>query len=78
MLPKGKAVMFDTPMIVKNTPHNEICRAYGVVVTEENELRLMDAEQNWHIVLPNQVMVGYVVTTLLQRLKTMALQKSFA
>lgn len=75
---RNKPVMFDTAMIVKNSPHNEICRCYGVVVTDDDELKLMDAEEKWHIVLPNQVMVEFVLQTLYQRLKTMSIHNSFA
>lgn len=74
---KEKAIMFDSVMIVKTSPHTEICRCYGVVLTNDNELKLMDNDCAWHEVLPNQIMADKVLATLLQRLKTMQLQKSF-
>ncbi len=68
---RDKPVLFETPMIVKISPHTEVMRAYGVLVTGQGELKVMDIDHQWHIVLPNQLMIQFVVNTLYQLLKLM-------
>ncbi len=72
------AIMFDTPIIVKTSPHTELFRCHGCVVTPKGELKLMDPAMEWHDVQPAQANAGYVLQSLYQRLKTLQMRKSFA
>lgn len=62
-------VIFDTPIVIKSSPHNEILRCYGAS-TSNNRLAVMDPAGDWHEVKAEQANVQYVVNSLLQRLKT--------
>jgi len=64
-------LLFDSPVIVKTSPHTELYRCYGCVVTLDNELKLMNVEQQWDDIKPAQANAGYVLQTLHQRLKSM-------
>lgn len=76
MLTVDEPVMFQTEMIVKSSPHTEVCRIWGAVRTQDDNIKLMDSRMDWYTLLPNQIMAGYVASTLLQRLKLIEYQKS--
>ena len=44
----GIEIMFDSVMQVKKSPHQIICRCYGVVLTEDNELKLLTSDGEWY------------------------------
>lgn len=67
-------IYLTTPIVVKTSPHTEIYRCYGVNLTIDNKLMLMDADEEWHEILPNQVNAGYVLQSVFQRLKAMQLE----
>jgi hypothetical protein len=62
-------IYFSDPIIIKPTPHTELFRCYGCVLTDSGALKLMDVEQEWHEVETNQANVGHVLQGLYQRLK---------
>jgi hypothetical protein len=64
-----KPIYFPQPIIVKSTPHTELFRCYGCVLTNNNELKVMDAEQEWSTLEASQANVGYLLQTIFQRLK---------
>ena len=63
-----KPVYFQQTIKVKKTPHIVLCTIYGCVLSSRDELKLMDYEEKWYEVKPNQANVGYILQTLYQRL----------
>lgn len=72
------AQYFSDAIVIKKSPHTELFRCYGCVVTNDGLLKLMDVEEQWHEVEVDQDNVGYILASLQQRLKTIAMQKNFA
>jgi len=66
---KNKPIYFPKPIIVKTTPHTEIFRCYGIIITMDDELKLMDPAQEWAEIKPEDKNAGYVLQTIFQRLK---------
>lgn len=65
----NQACYLGNPIIVKTTPHTEIYRCYGYMITEDGRLLLMDPSEQWDEILPDQANAGYVLQSLYQRLK---------
>lgn len=63
---------FEHPIVVKKTPHHLLFTCHSLVVTKDNELKLMDGAGKWHEILPDQANAGYVLSSVLQRLKSTA------
>lgn len=61
--------IFDEPIRVKKTPHDEIFRIYGFAV--KDNVYVMDSAGEYHDLQPEQANVEYVANALLQRLKSM-------
>lgn len=70
----GNELIFDTPVIVKKTPHQELFRCFGAS-TKYHRLALMDVNGEWYEVDSSQVDVQYVVNSVYQRLKLMAYER---
>lgn len=62
-------LVFDEPIKVKITPHQELFRIYGFAV--KDNVYVMDGTGEYHDLQPEQVNVEYVANSLLQRLKSM-------
>jgi len=61
---------FDTAVEVKVTPHSYPFYAWGACVSPANELYIMDSDQQWHEVEPNDN-AALLIGSLYQRLKLM-------
>lgn len=59
---------FDTPLLVKATPHSVPCTLWGACVSPQNELWLMDSYQEWHKLESTDRNYSLVVASLHQRL----------
>ncbi|MES2004300.1 MAG: hypothetical protein V4450_07250 [Bacteroidota bacterium] len=70
------AIYFPDPISVKITPHTELFRCYGVVITKDDELKLMDPNEEWHGVEVEQKNAGYILQSLFQRLKSNSYRKT--
>jgi len=73
MLETNNPIYFKHTLIVKSTPHNEICRLQGVVKNVNDEVVVFDGT-DWYDLQPEQNNVGYVLQTLKQRLTTILKQ----
>lgn len=67
LLTTHEPVMFEHKLSVKTTPHNELCRLYGVIKNNRNDVWVYDGG-SWYDLQPNQLNVGYVLQSLKQRL----------
>ena len=66
----GKEMIFDTPVIIKSSPHTHVFTIYGVYVLND-KCYLLDGGGNWHGPLKaDQHNAEYVITSLHQRLKS--------
>jgi hypothetical protein len=63
-------IHFEHPITVKKTPHHLLFICHSLVITKDNELKLMDGGGLWHETLPDQANAGYVLSSVLQRLKS--------
>jgi len=61
--------VFDEPIKVNTTPHQELFRIYGFAV--KDNVYVMDGSGEHHDLQPEQANVEYVANALLQRLKSM-------
>lgn len=61
--------IFDEPIRVKKTPHDEIFRIYGFAV--KDNVYVMDGAGEYYDIQPEQANVEFVANALLQRLKSM-------
>jgi hypothetical protein len=60
---------FDTALEVRTSPHTFPFQAWGVCVSPENEIYVMDGNQDWHKVEPNVGNAYLVLGSLYQRLQ---------
>jgi hypothetical protein len=67
MFESDAPIMFEHALSVKKTPHNELCRLYGVAKLNETSLTAFDGEK-WYDIQPEQNNVGYVLQSIKQRL----------
>ncbi len=63
-------IFFVTPITVKSSPHNLIMIIYGCEMDIDEHLKVMDIQEKWHELLPDQNNVSYILYSLLQRLKS--------
>lgn len=66
----GGRVRFDTPIIVKKTPHIHLISIYDVMI-EGNEMGVCDADGKWHELNASQINADYLINSLYQRLRLM-------
>jgi hypothetical protein len=59
---------FDEALQVKQTPHSEHFKAWGVCVSPIGVIYLMTADQRWHE-LEDKKETRYILSTLYQRVK---------
>lgn len=62
---------FDTAIEVRITPHSFPFNAWGACVSPKDELFVMDNDEQWHQVEPEDDNAALVVGSLYQRLKLM-------
>lgn len=63
-------IYFPDPIKVQTTPHVIIMKIYGCVMDlDEKFIKVMDEVERWHILHPAQNNVGFILASLLQRLK---------
>ncbi|HEX2532814.1 MAG TPA: hypothetical protein VHK69_03705 [Chitinophagaceae bacterium] len=62
---------FDTSVEVKTSPHSYPFSAWGVCVSPDSRLYVMDSGQEWHEVEPESDSSGLVIGSLYQRLRLM-------
>ena len=63
-------IYFPDPIKVQTTPHMIIMKIYGCVMDiDEKFIKVMDEYEKWHLLKASQNNVGYLLTSLLQRLK---------
>jgi hypothetical protein len=60
---------FDTALEVRTSPHSFPFQAWGVCVSPEDEIYVMDGNQEWHKVEPNVGNAYLVLGSLYQRLQ---------
>lgn len=65
---------FDTAVEVKTSPHSYPFQAWGVCVSPQDDLYVMDAGQQWHRIEPFEGATPLVVSSLYQRLRMMRRQ----
>lgn len=65
---------FDTAVEVKTSPHTYPFLAWGVCVSPDDELYVMDADQQWHRIEPFVGATPLIVSSLYQRLSLMRRQ----
>jgi hypothetical protein len=65
---------FDTAIEVKTTPHTYPFSAWGVCVSPDNRLYLMDSNEEWHQVEADSSKAALVIGSLYQRLQLMRVQ----
>lgn len=64
-----KRIMFDTPLVVKSTPHTPVFTCWGATIGPDG-VYLMDYEQQWHGPLHrDQAFAPLVIASVYQRLK---------
>ncbi|HVG42849.1 MAG TPA: hypothetical protein VM888_14650 [Chitinophagaceae bacterium] len=62
---------FDTAIEVKTTPHTYPFSAWGVCVSPDNRLYVMDNNEEWHEVKADSGNATLVIGSLYQRLQLM-------
>ena len=62
-------IFFPIPINVKSSPHTEIMIIYGCEMDLEEHLKVMDINEKWHTLAPEQSNVAYILYSLIQRLK---------
>lgn len=62
---------FDAAVEIKLTPHSFPFRAWGVCVSPNDVLYIMDAEQEWHELTVDDLNAALVIGSLYQRLQMM-------
>lgn len=61
-------IIFDSPVIIKSTPHQHIFSCYGIHLSK-NEIWLLDGGGAWHGPLDEcQINAKYVISSIYQRL----------
>jgi hypothetical protein len=65
---------FDTAIQVKTTPHTFPFSAWGVCVSPDNRLFVMDNNEDWHEVKADSSNASLVIGSLYQRLQLMRVQ----
>lgn len=65
--------MWDDKLLVKSSPHNEICRLYGVCVDPKNEIWLYDGDK-WYTLEATDHNADYVAASVLQKIKRLKAQ----
>jgi hypothetical protein len=65
---------FDTAIQVKTTPHTFPFSAWGVCVSPDNQLFVMDSNEDWHEVKADSGNATLVIGSLYQRLQLMRVQ----
>lgn len=64
----GGKVMFDTPVVVKSSPHTHIVSVYGVEVNK-NHVYLLTGDGEWNQLEWTDRNYDYVANSLIQRLR---------
>jgi hypothetical protein len=62
---------FDNAVEVKVTPHTYPFSAWAVSVSPNDELYVMDSDEQWHQLAPEDNQAALVIGSLYQRLKLM-------
>jgi len=65
---------FDTAIEVKTTPHTYPFSAWGVCVSPDNRLYVMDNNEEWHQIKADSSNASLVIGSLYQRLQLMRVQ----
>lgn len=65
---QGNKVLFNSPVMVKKTPHIHLFTAFGVM-TDNKEVGVLDGEGNWHELKADQMNAEYIIGSLYQRLR---------
>lgn len=65
---------FDTAIEVKTSPHTFPFSAWGVCVSPDDQLYIMEGNQEWHEVNPAEGNSPLVISSLYQRLQLMRIQ----
>lgn len=65
---------FDTAVEVRVSPHSFPFSTWAVCVSPKNELYVMDNNEQWHLVKPEEDHASLVIGSLYQRLKLMRKQ----
>jgi len=64
-----KTSMWKDKLLIKSSPHNEICRLYGAGLGTEKRIWLFDGDK-WYPFEATDHNAEYVAPSVLQRLKT--------
>lgn len=67
-------LFFDTAIEVKVTPHSYPFNAWAVCVGPKDQLYVMDSNEQWHQVEPEDHNAALVIGSLYQRLRLMRIQ----
>jgi hypothetical protein len=70
----NEALYFDTAVEVKLTPHTYPFLAWGVCVSPDNELYVLDGQEQWHHAALTDMNANLLVGSLYQRLRLMRVQ----
>lgn len=68
-------VSFDTPVVVKKTPHHLLFVCHGLQLSK-GSVYIADGHGDWFELLPSQANSEYIISSLLQRIKLMIYEAS--